>query len=232
MKWVDLRKWLPRRKDNDPEPIGPYDKNSITVHYQGLEVLREMTDADAKQLVMSDALEHIHRDWSREIPGVQGGGGVMYHLMIAPSGTVFQCRDLGDYLWHCGNEYGNIHSIAVQVMCGPTTPPTDAQFTSLDKLLDELMLKDPRLRAIYPHQFWSPTSCPGHVLVTYVEEENMYTDADRKRDEQTATDAKVARDLIEARESLVWIARAQRGLDVERKDTPFAKTNAPLDKRI
>lgn len=160
---IDLRPWLPRVPENDPQPQHQT-KDSWTVHYQGSDVPRDLSDADAQLLIGADAREHIDRDWNDEYPGTQGGGGVMYAYMIAPSGTVYQTRDEDSWLWHCGNEVGNKASVAIQVMCGPDTPPTPSQLDSLARLI----ATEPTW-PVYPHKKWSPTQCPGSVLAAWTE---------------------------------------------------------------
>ncbi len=87
----------------------------------------------------------------------------MYHEMIAPSGTVFLTRDRDDYLWHCGSEEGNRHSRAIQVMCGPSTPPTTAQIVAVEERIRFHALP------VKAHQEWSPTQCPGEELTRYLQ---------------------------------------------------------------
>ena len=155
---VDLRGALPRVTGNDPYPL-QQEKTSLTVHYQGVDVDLTLPDDRASLLIKSDALGHIRRDWGNG----QGGGGVMYHEMIAPSGTVFITRDPDDYLWHCGSDFGNRHSRAIQVMCGPATPPTPAQLTALEARIVAHGLP------VKGHRDWSPTQCPGQEVYVFLQ---------------------------------------------------------------
>ena len=162
MDIVDIRADLPRVPDNDPQPLTQV-KTDWILHYQGNDVDRDLSDEDAKDLALRDAKEHIARDWDSQYPGVQGGGGLMYHYMIAPSGTVFKTRDETDYLWNCGNDKGNRCGVAVQVQCGPNTPPTDAQLFSLTLLI----ATHPEFN-VTGNRDWSSTQCPGERLYAYI----------------------------------------------------------------
>lgn len=57
------------------------------------------------------------------------------------------------------------------------------------------------------------------------EDDMAFTDEDRQRLDRILA-------ILEAREALVWAARAQRGLDVERQNTPFDHSTPPIDPRI
>ena len=171
MRVIDLRGELPTEPDNAPNPSRA-PKDSFTVHYQGADVARDLTDEEAISLVWIDAYEHIRRDWSAEA-GQQGGSGVMYVSMIAPSGTLLICRDEDEVLWHCGDPEGNRSSAPVQVICGPNTPPTPAQLATLGQVL----ATRPTFTA-FPHKWWSPTQCPGMRLTDYVTSREWEDDMD------------------------------------------------------
>lgn len=116
-----------------------------------------MSDAEAQILIRADAQYHINKDWG----GGSYGGGLMYAIVIAPSGSVYQTRDLDAVLWHCGDAGGNQSSTPILVLCGPNSPPTDAQLDSLDEVLLG--------QTVYPHSYWSPTACPGNELRLWLE---------------------------------------------------------------
>ena len=153
---IDIRSWLPRAPQNDPSP-SHHPKKSMTVHYQGTDVARDMSDAEAQLLIQSDAQYHINKDWGN---GAHGGG-LMYAIVIAPSGSVYQTRDLDAVLWHAGDPGANRDSTPVLVLCGPNTPPTMAQLRSLEQVLLG--------QTVYPHSYWSSTSCPGDELRQWLE---------------------------------------------------------------
>ena len=153
---IDLRPWLPREPENDPTP-SHFPKSGMTIHYQGVDVARDMSDAEAQVLIESDALFHIRKEWA---PGVYGGG-LMYAIVIAPSGTTYQTRDLDAVLWHAGDAQGNSDTTPVLVLAGPNTPPTPAQYRSLGSVLMG--------QTTYPHSYWSATSCPGDALRQWLE---------------------------------------------------------------
>lgn len=157
---IDLRQWLPRATENDPTP-SHHPKSGYTVHYEGVDVARDMSDAEAQLLIQANAIYHINKDWNDDFPGQQGGGGLMYAIVIAPSGTAYQTRDLDSVLWHAGNYIGNRDTVAVLVLAGPNTPPTKAQYRTLGEVLEG--------KIVYPHSYWSSTACPGDPLRYWLE---------------------------------------------------------------
>lgn len=157
---IDLRPWLPRQPEYDPTPSRA-PKTGYTVHYEGGDVSREMSDAEAQLLILSNAIFHINKDWNEEVEGAQHGGGIMYAIVIAPSGTVYQTRDLDEILWHSGSFLGNQDTTPVMVLAGPNTPPTKAQYRSLREVLMH--------QIAYPHSYWSATQCPGDAIRYWME---------------------------------------------------------------
>ena len=162
MKVVDLRGVLPRVPEFDPEPL-VRTKDVWIIHYQGNDVPRDLTDEQAQAIVLGDAEEHIRRNWVAPTLPEVNGGGIMYHWMIAPSGTAFITRDPNDYLWESGSDDGNRRGRAIQVQCGPNTQPTDAQLSTLT----ELIATEPSF-SVTGNNDWSPTQCPGARLKEYI----------------------------------------------------------------
>jgi hypothetical protein len=211
---IDLRGTLPRRDWS----IGTYaPKTSVTVHWNGPPVDYE---ANPVQVAIADAQFHISKNWGSAADPAYGDG-IMYHRLYAPDGQVFQTRDDDAVLWHCGSA-GNATSWAWQVMTGTGQTATTAQLESLKRGLLAVGLER------RGHRDWSPTQCPGDQLYALVhsnlETDDMFTEADRDM-------LKRVKDILEAREPLVWQARQQRILDVERGD-PYNPNRAPIDPRI
>lgn len=150
MAVVDLRDELPRADWS--EGVSP--KSSITVHWNGTPLPDDVSDLD---VIFGDANYHVSKDWS-PAPGIQGGDGIMYHRLYGRDGTVYLTRDPGDVLWHSGSTIGNLTSEAWQVMVGEGESCTPAQLAALRR---DLAADG---RAVFPHQFWSATQCPGPEL--------------------------------------------------------------------
>ena len=199
---IDLRPWLPRHKKVKAEQ---HAKDSWTVHYQGTNVPRDLSEADTQLLIKADAEYHIAKDWS-EAPGVQGGSGVMYHYMISPGGVVYITRDEADVLWHCGAS-GNYTSRAVNVLCGPDDLPTKAQLRSLDGLISG---------TVYPHSWWSQTACPGNPLRYWLEYGDPEEDLAFKDDpDAQAFKADTDNSILAIKEVLVLLTNKNTGQDLD-----------------
>ncbi len=155
---VDIRAELPFDAANLPWPVISV-KSSVTVHWPGGEFDVE-TDDDARNLIYAFAEEHIAKDWSAEIPGVQGGAGLMYAEVIAPSGTVFITRDPDAVLWHSNTSEGNATSRPILVICGAEEAhlATAAQLRALRTRIVTHALP------AFPHSHWTQTQCPGDRL--------------------------------------------------------------------
>ncbi|HEV8670957.1 MAG TPA: glucosaminidase domain-containing protein [Candidatus Limnocylindria bacterium] len=158
---------LPREYGNDPQPLTQV-KDKWTLHWPGEDVDPAMDDNAAVALITRIAQEHINRDWG----GGQRGGGIMYHRVIGPTGTVFITRDETDWTWHSsvdGPGGGNRSSIAILVVYGKTGASTSAQNAALDELI-----ATHATYVVYGHRDWTPTTCPGDVLYQYAQD---HTDA-------------------------------------------------------
>ncbi len=154
---VDLAGRLPTAPENAPVPATAL-KSSLTVHWLGGDFSRTASDDEARARLEAIARDHIARDWGNG----QGGSGIMYHEAIAPSGTVFVLRDYTEVVWHAGSEDGNLHSRAVLVLCGPSTPATPAQLSALRRRFQDFGVR------VYGHREWSATQCPGDQLMEVV----------------------------------------------------------------
>lgn len=172
MQIVEIRHTLPR----DPSRDEGRDerKYSVTLHYFGVRVPdARIATQDAMIALLCDTAAYHMR------PGgfsPAGGGGLMYHYVIGSDGTVYHTRDVADILWHCGNQTGNMHSIAVNLPRGPGQSPTPSQWGAFIALVRELGFER---RDVYGHREWprhdgppqphvwhaGQSTCPGSVLM-------------------------------------------------------------------
>jgi hypothetical protein len=103
----------------------------------------------------------------------RGEDGLQYHYKISNMGDVYQCRNLTDTLWHCGNYPINRASIAICIDGDFTQQqPTAQQLTALQALLDELCTQHPEFPAdsndVFGHGEVGSSACPGFNLLPYV----------------------------------------------------------------
>lgn len=156
---TDIRNSLPRNGTQDsPHTVGQIQK--IIVHH---DAEWRSADYDSVQRYISQARYHIN----------SGEDGLQYHYKIDNVGEVFQCRDLTDTLWHCGNYPINRTSIAICVDGNfQNQMPTREQFIALKNLLDELCTKHPEFPAdegqVFGHQEVAATACPGNNLIGFI----------------------------------------------------------------
>lgn len=151
---VDIRSRLPWARENT-DSRGTHLKHSLTVHWEGPDVIPLMSNEETTRYLIGVAIGHIARDWG----GGQRGSGIMYHECIAQSGDSLILRDYTEIAWHAGDDAANLDSRAILVMCSKTTPPTPAQLRAVIKRWNDFG-RPP----IWPHNHWSPTECPGSQL--------------------------------------------------------------------
>jgi len=153
------------------------------------------------------------------------------HYIVRTDGRISQVVAEEDTAYHAGVFAVNLVSIGIEHEASPMVPPSDALYESsswLHARIAERYAMPLELGAtVRGHREIVATTCPGTLdLARIIEgaEDDMFTQADRDM---------LARikDLLEARESLVWDARIQRGLDVER-GKPFDPERPPVDPRV
>ena len=153
------------------------------------------------------------------------------HYIVRSDGRITQVVSDDDTAYHAGIFSVNLISIGIEHEASPMVPPTDALYEASSwlhaSLAEKYELELELGVTVKGHREIVPTTCPGALdLERIIEgaEDDMFTQADRDM---------LARikDLLEAREPLVWDARLQRGLDVER-GKPFDDTKAPIDPRV
>lgn len=153
------------------------------------------------------------------------------HYIVGHDGRIVHVVFDNDTAYHAGNFRVNLISIGIEHEAHPTLPPTDALYGAsawlhrylADKYGIALVVGD----TVKPHNAIVPTSCPGTLDLTRIveeAEEMAFTQDDRDKLNRI-------KDILEAREPLVWMARDQRDLDVE-TGKPFDASKPPVDQRI
>lgn len=138
---------------------------SITWHYNGPEVPPDrQAGAGLLAQLRADAAYQMRPGWGGT---VDGADGLMYHLVVAADGAIYQTRALDAVLWHCAHQDGNSRGLALHLPLGGTQQPAPAQ-------LRALILLTTALRAAFGivmnrtlgHQEWKhATACPGVPLM-------------------------------------------------------------------
>ena len=153
------------------------------------------------------------------------------HYIVRTDGRIAQVVADEDTAYHAGVFDVNLISIGIEHEASPMVPPSDALYAASSwlhaRLAETYELSLELGTTVKGHREIVPTTCPGTLdLERIIEgaEDDMFTQTDR---EMLAR----IKDLLEARESLVWDARLQRGLDVER-GKPYDENKPPLDPRI
>jgi hypothetical protein len=133
---------------------------SITLHYNG-PALRGFGNpqAELRRVVEVDTPNHqrrLHAD------------SLMCHFVVLSDGSIWQSRDLELQAWHCGNAEGNEQSLAVYLPLGGVQDATAAQWVATTQLCAELIAEHnlPGRQAVKGHLEWSPTACPGPLLMS------------------------------------------------------------------
>lgn len=215
-------------------------KSSWTVHWEGPTLsVADDTDDTASDAIVQLNSSHIRRDWDLG-DRYQGGAGIMYAIVIVRSGLMVRTRDLNSVLWHSDRTRGNADSIPILILAArgdPADPQRDADATPAQlAALRSLVTNDAGAIVgpngepfgLFFHGEWTATSCPGPRLSDYVErlragvleEDPDMTDAQLKTILQKLEDQS---DAI-----AIYLARAQRGIDVVTGDRPPA-IGADLD---
>ena len=163
---VDIRAKLPRAKWD----IGVRQATtSLTWHYNGPSVPadRQFGDGLLAQLI-GDARYQMRPGWGGT---VNGADGLMYHLVVAADGTVYQTRDLEALLWHCAHADGNAKGLALHFPLGTGQAPTPAQLGSATRITTALCARyGIPLNRVLGHLEWRHmTACPGYILQGHIQ---------------------------------------------------------------
>lgn len=151
------------------------------------------------------------------------------HFIVGRDGTIVQMVHMEDTAFHAGDYGTNLRTVGVEHEVTPTLLPTAALYAAsawLHKHIADRYGLD-LATAVVRHSIVLPTACPGTLDVQRViaeAEEDTFTEEDRA----------VLRHIqqrLDAVESLVWLSRLQRSLDVE-NGRPFDPRATPLDPRV
>lgn len=164
---VDIRDQLPRAAWS----IGTRPATtSITWHYNGPVVPPDrMVGAGLLAQLRADAAWQMRPGWGGT---KDGADGLMYHLVIAADGAIYQSRALDDLLWHCAHADGNSRGLALHLPLGGSQVPAPAQLRALIQLTTALRVRyGITLNRTLGHQEWKhATACPGAPLMQALED--------------------------------------------------------------
>jgi hypothetical protein len=108
--------------------------NEHTIHWSEVNTPDGKPDRYYLDVIAKEAHYHaFERDWENDQPGIQGGDGIMYHYMIAPTGTIFYTTAETHRTW---NAYeANASNIATCMLAGHGDKTTPAAIAALRSLL-------------------------------------------------------------------------------------------------
>jgi hypothetical protein len=166
---IDIRGDLARGRGGPAWSVPLSGKVGMVVHYNGPPVGESRNE---REFLRSVADYHVARDWSSR-PGVTPlirGDGIMYHLAVGRRGDVYQLRDLGSVLWHCGSWPENETYLSVLVILGGEQRATPLQLTALLNLADEWTgsAGERTRERVIGHQEVDATTCPGTLMDDFV----------------------------------------------------------------
>jgi hypothetical protein len=101
---------------------------------------------------------------------VNGADGLMYHLVVASDGQVYQTRYIDALLWHCAQSEGNSRGLALHFPLGIGQLPTALQLASAFRVSDLLRARyQITLNRTLGHLEWKhATLCPGPNLMAHL----------------------------------------------------------------
>lgn len=134
----------------------------LTIHYNGPPVAAFGYVPGELDQIRADALYHM-RPGAFGVP--DGADGIQYHGGTLSDGSNWRFRDFQDYLWHCGNSYGNGFSLAWHIPIGGTQAPTSKQIKGLYYAFNAARIAYKIVHVnIVGHKEWKSTECPGVPL--------------------------------------------------------------------
>jgi len=162
---IDIRSRLPRAKWS----IGTRSATtSETWHYNGPAVPSERQRGEGLiQQLIADAQWQMRPGWGGT---VDGADGLMYHLIFASDGTIYQARDIDALLWHCAHADGNSRGLAFHFPIGLGQQPSAAQLISAFRASDLLRRRFaiPLNRTIGHLEWKHATACPGPNIMQHL----------------------------------------------------------------
>lgn len=141
---------------------------SITWHYNGPPVAAErQSGAGLLEQLKGDAKWQMRAGWGGTLAGAPG---LMYHLVVAADGQVYQTAPISAILWHCAHQDGNSRGLAVHLPLGGAQAPTPVQLAKLIALTEALRARYRiPLDRVLGHLEWRHlTACPGEVLMSHL----------------------------------------------------------------
>lgn len=162
---IDIRDRLPRASWQ----IGTRSATtSLTWHYNGPEVASEFQHGEGLIFQLaSDTRWQMRPGWGGT---VNGAPHIMYHLVFAADGTIYQTADLDEILWHCAHQDGNAHGLALHFPLGGSQQPTPAQLAAAFRASDAARARFGfPLDRVVGHLEWKhATACPGVSLMQHL----------------------------------------------------------------
>lgn len=178
---IDVRDQL-LRADFSYGKRGP--NTSITLHWNGGPIAPE---ADPLAVLQADAIFHVRK---------RGWDGISYHRAYWRDGTCFVTRDWDDTLAASGDGMGNADSSHWQLMIGTGQSPTPEMLAAVSRDLRAELTAAPL--EVYPHRYWSSTTCPGDELAAWIDRQlAAWIDRRGWREEAEVTEAE-ARAIADA----------------------------------
>lgn len=152
MNVVDVRDQL-LRADFSYGKRGP--NTSITLHWNGGPIAPTVNPVE---MLKADAIFHVR---------TRGWDGISYHRAYWRDGTCYITRDWDDTLAASGDGMGNADSSHWQLMIGTGQSPTPQMWAAVARDLRAELAAAPL--EVYPHRYWSPTTCPGDELTEWID---------------------------------------------------------------
>jgi len=138
---------------------------SLTWHYNGPAVpeSRQFGDGLIDQLI-ADAHWQMRPGWGGT---VHGADGLMYHLVVAADGALYQTRDIFAALWHAAHQDANSRGLALHFPLGQGQHPTPKQLYAAERASDLLRsaFAIPLNRTLGHLEWRHMTACPGPDLM-------------------------------------------------------------------
>lgn len=141
---------------------------SLTWHYNGPAVPEERQyGAGLLAQLRSDAAWQMRPGWGGTI---NGAPSLMYHLVIARDGRVYQTADIQAILWHCAHQDGNSQGLALHFPIGAGQQPSQAQMISAIRVSEALRARYgiPLNRTLGHVEWKHATACPGQSLMAHL----------------------------------------------------------------
>jgi N-acetylmuramoyl-L-alanine amidase len=158
----DIRHLLPRR---DWQIGVRAATTSITWHWNGPEVAPEkQRGLGLVHQLQADAAWQMRPGWGGT---VNGAPHLMYLLVFADDGTIYQTAGLDEILWHCAHADGNGRGLSLHFPLGEAQAPTIRQLLAATRATDLLRsaYRIPLARTLGHIEWKHATACPGPALM-------------------------------------------------------------------